>query len=97
MKQQWDSLHFETWDEKKDTVKFWSEVNSTYNAVGTKKYAAISKLALSLLSLPFSNAAVEMFFVNELCKNEAAKQTPCKHHGSYSPNSLWTNSARRTL
>lgn len=61
---EWQSLHFVHWSKDCliNTVKFWSEVSWATDASNNPRYGNISKLALSLLSLPFSNATVERLF-----------------------------------
>lgn len=44
------------------TERFWAEINELTDASGSQRFGNISKLVLGLLSLPFSNAAVERAF-----------------------------------
>jgi hypothetical protein len=45
-----------------NTVTFWAKVAEVTTADGAAKFGQISKLALAILSLPFSNATVERLF-----------------------------------
>ena len=47
-----------------DPVAFWLELELDVNAVGQSRFKAISGIALAILSLPFSNAAVERVFLS---------------------------------
>lgn len=60
--QEWNALHRTTWESTKTTEEFWVEVYNFKNAVGERTYGNVSKLALAILSLPFSNAVVERAF-----------------------------------
>ena len=42
--------------------EYWAKVSSLENSCGEKRFGNISKLVLSLLSIPFSNATVERSF-----------------------------------
>lgn len=59
---QWNLLHRQEWVNRSSTESFWRKVSKKINASGIKTYCSISKLALMLLSLPFSNASVERVF-----------------------------------
>lgn len=60
--QEWNILHRAEVAEVGCTETFWAEINELTDAGGNKRYGNISKLVLGLLSLPFSNAAVERAF-----------------------------------
>jgi len=55
------------------TETFWAKINEFTDAGGNKRYGNISKLVLGLLSLPFSNAAVERIFYRKCCKRQITK------------------------
>lgn len=59
---EWDALHRIEWQHSEDPELFWIEVAENKNALGENRFSHIAKLALALLSLPFSNAAVERAF-----------------------------------
>lgn len=59
---EWNTLHRIEWSQLSSTEQFWAEVSSYENALGEKQFYNISKLALSMLSLPISNATVERAF-----------------------------------
>uniref|UniRef100_A0A6V7JZC7 HAT C-terminal dimerisation domain-containing protein n=1 Tax=Bracon brevicornis TaxID=1563983 RepID=A0A6V7JZC7_9HYME len=59
---EWNLVHRAEITNKSSTESFWAEVNEITDAGGNKKFGNISKLVLGLLSLPFSNAAVERAF-----------------------------------
>jgi hypothetical protein len=59
---EWKLLHTKTWTSTSNVVEFWSEVHQAQNASGDRTFEQISKFALSILSLPFSNASVERTF-----------------------------------
>lgn len=50
------------WQETSSTVKFWIEVYSYKDASGINPYLDVCELAISVLSLPHSNAEVERLF-----------------------------------
>ena len=61
---EWNSLNFVHWPEHclANTVCFWSFVAEAKNADGNQRFGNVSRLALALLTLPFSNATVERAF-----------------------------------
>ncbi|XP_078724825.1 uncharacterized protein LOC144942051 [Lampetra fluviatilis] len=59
---EWRLLPMKDWSQQTETVKFWAEVYNAENAVGEKMFVNISSLALAVLSLPFSNVAMEREF-----------------------------------
>ena len=61
---QWSKLHLLSWKNTSDaqTEQFWSEVLFYTDAAGDCPLEDIAKFALTVLSLPFSNAAVERSF-----------------------------------
>ncbi|XP_022119940.2 uncharacterized protein LOC110996526 [Pieris rapae] len=60
--QEWNALHRSVWKSTQDTEEFWVEVYNFKNAVGDRSFGHVSKLALGIMSLPFSNAVVERAF-----------------------------------
>lgn len=60
--QEWNALHRTTWNSTQHTEEFWVEVYNFKNAVGDRTFCHVSKLALGIMSLPFSNAVVERAF-----------------------------------
>ena len=50
------------WTNTEDPESYWIEVTQQKNALGEARFENISKLAIGLLSLPFSNATVERAF-----------------------------------
>ena len=62
LEREWKLLHTKTWTSTNNVVEFWSEVHQARNASGERSFEHVSKFALSLLSLPFSNASVERSF-----------------------------------
>lgn len=59
---QWNTLHKNEWTKTKDAESYWIQVAQYKNSLGKAKFENIAKLAIGLLSLPFSNAAVERAF-----------------------------------
>lgn len=59
---QWRNLHHIKWCSTGSTEDFWAEVSSYKDAQGENPFAEISSLAMTVLSLPFSNAGVERCF-----------------------------------
>ncbi|CAH1108743.1 unnamed protein product [Psylliodes chrysocephalus] len=59
---EWNALHRVEWEHPEIAESFWVEVSENKNALDENRFERISKLALALLSLPFSNAAVERAF-----------------------------------
>lgn len=59
---QWRNLTVVKWHETSSTVKFWIEVYSYKDASGINPYFDLCELAISVLSLPHSNAEVERLF-----------------------------------
>ncbi len=64
LEQQWRVLDTLPWQNTEDvkTEQFWIEVKSHVDAAGERDFAELGSFALSLLALPFSNAAVERTF-----------------------------------
>ncbi|KAL0859016.1 hypothetical protein ABMA27_010870 [Loxostege sticticalis] len=78
--QEWNALHRTDWKSTEQTEEFWVEVYNFKNAVGDRTYGHVSKLALGILSLPFSNAVVERAFsqvavIKDKLRNRLAIQT----------------------
>lgn len=59
---QWRKLHHTVWTKPHDTLQLWAEVAEYKDATGENPYKDISDLALTVLSLPHSNADVERVF-----------------------------------
>ncbi|XP_045123965.1 uncharacterized protein LOC123511927 [Portunus trituberculatus] len=59
---QWSNITLVKWLETKDTVKFWAEVNRYKDASDNNPYHELSSIALTVLSLPHSNAEIERVF-----------------------------------
>lgn len=59
---EWNNLQNKSWQNTTRCIDFWAEVKRDTDAGGNKRFPNISKLALSLLSAPISNAAVERAF-----------------------------------
>ena len=59
---QWRRLHHIKWSDTNDTLRFWSEVSSYRDSSGENPLGELANLAVSLLSLPHSNADVERTF-----------------------------------
>lgn len=68
---EWNALHRIKWENTEDPESYWIEVAQNKNALGEARFGHISKLALALLSLPFSNATVERAFsIANVVKNK---------------------------
>lgn len=68
---EWNLLYGAQVKDYGSTENFWVEVNEIKDAGGNKRFGNISKLVLGLLSLPFSNAAVERAFsIVNIVKNK---------------------------
>jgi hypothetical protein len=59
---EWKLIPHSQWSNNCNTESFWVEVAKNTTAEGEQRYGNISKLALNLLCLPFSNAQVERAF-----------------------------------
>ncbi|MGH0137865.1 UNVERIFIED_CONTAM: hypothetical protein FKN15_067983 [Acipenser sinensis] len=59
---QWRNIHHIQWEHVDNTEKFWCEVESYRNATGDKPFKELCNLALTILTLPHSNAQVERVF-----------------------------------
>ncbi|CAG5021631.1 unnamed protein product [Parnassius apollo] len=59
---EWNNLQNKSWKNTTRCTDFWAEVQGDTDAGGNKRFPNVSKLALSLLSAPISNAAVERAF-----------------------------------
>lgn len=59
---QYNKIHFVKQENVEDTIKFWAEVLRYLDACGNYPFLLLAKFAISLLSLPFSNAEVERVF-----------------------------------
>lgn len=68
---EWNCLPQKLWIKLDSSEEFWIEVSEDKNSAGEQRFPHISKLALSLLSLPFSNATVErVFSIVNIIKNK---------------------------
>lgn len=57
---QWHGIQFVKWeDDGNDTVKFWAQVSTYKKAAGMNAFQELADLAITVLSLPHSNAEVE--------------------------------------
>lgn len=59
---QWRKLHTLQWTQTSDTIGLWAEIASYRDATGENPFKELSDLALTILSLPHSNADVERVF-----------------------------------
>lgn len=59
---QWRNIVHIKWERTSSTVEFWNEVIDYKDAAGNNPFADLSQLAISLLSLPHSNAEIERVF-----------------------------------
>ncbi|XP_025206232.1 uncharacterized protein LOC112602391 [Melanaphis sacchari] len=59
---QWRNIVFQKWEKTKSAVEFWSEVNNFTDAGGNNPFEDLAALVLTILSLPWSNAACERIF-----------------------------------
>ncbi|KAE9524063.1 hypothetical protein AGLY_015544 [Aphis glycines] len=59
---QWRNIVFQKWEKTKSAVEFWSEVNNFTDAGGNNPFEDFAALVLTILSLPWSNAACERIF-----------------------------------
>lgn len=59
---QYSNIHLINWENIENTSKFWSEVKRYRDSAGNNPYEDLVNFALSLLSLPWSNAEVERVF-----------------------------------
>lgn len=62
IERQWMNIHLFKWNETKDTNIFWCEVYVYKNANGDNPFLKLSKFAIEMLVLPYSNAEVERLF-----------------------------------
>ena len=62
MLQEWHNINFINWNNTTNTIQFWSEVLQYKNAARENPFSLISQLAITILSLPHSNAEVERVF-----------------------------------
>lgn len=75
---EWNLIH-KRQKKGETTDEFWSEVSQMTTASGEQRFSHISKLATSLLSLPFSNASVERSFsIMNIIKNKLRNQMSVK-------------------
>ncbi|XP_050062963.1 uncharacterized protein LOC126552316 [Aphis gossypii] len=58
----WRKINVLLWNETTNVVQFWVEVKNYTDACGENPLKELSELALTTLSLPFSNAEVERVF-----------------------------------
>ncbi|KAL4719405.1 hypothetical protein ACJJTC_015099, partial [Scirpophaga incertulas] len=59
---QWNNINFVKWQNINSTLEFWAEVNQYKNAAGNKPFQELCDLALTVISLPHSNAEIERIF-----------------------------------
>ena len=57
------------WKNKDKIESFWTEVHCYKNSLNEYPFLKLSKFVNNLLSFPYSNTEVELFFrvINELC------------------------------
>ncbi|KAK3886341.1 hypothetical protein Pcinc_009497 [Petrolisthes cinctipes] len=68
---QWSNITLIKWSETKDTVKFWVEVLQYKDAANSVPFLELATCALTIVSLPHSNAEVERIFSQmNLVKNK---------------------------
>lgn len=76
---QWNMLHRLEIKNVASSDAYWSEVFEDCDASGQSRFGNISQLALALLSLPFSNAAVERgFSIVNIIKDKLRNKTAIK-------------------
>ncbi len=78
--QQWRVIHLRRWNEDRNTVGFWSEVYKFRDAADINPFQVLAMAAVSVLSLPHSNAEVERLFsqmsvVKTKLRNRVSLQT----------------------
>lgn len=78
--QQWRVIHLSKWDETINTVGFWSEIRKFRDAADINPFQELAMAAVSVLSLPHSNAEVERLFsqmsvVESKLRNRMSLQT----------------------
>ncbi|CAI5669915.1 unnamed protein product [Oreochromis niloticus] len=59
---QWCTIHLSKWNETKNTMDFWSEIWKYRDAADINPFQELAMAAVSVLSLPHSNAEVERVF-----------------------------------
>ena len=59
---QWRNLHKVLWKKNSDTSELWAEISSYSDATGENPFSDLADLALTVLTLPHSNADVERIF-----------------------------------
>ncbi|KAI8033105.1 hypothetical protein M5D96_014139 [Drosophila gunungcola] len=59
---QFGKIHLINWEKKEITIEFWSEVLMYKDAGQNKAFEQLALYALHILSLPWSNAALERVF-----------------------------------
>lgn len=59
---QWRNLHKVLWKKNTDTSELWVEISSYTDATGENPFSDLADLALTVLTLPHSNADVERIF-----------------------------------
>ena len=60
--QQWRAIHLSKWNETKNTLGFWSEIWKFRDAADINPFQELAMAAVSVLSLPLSNAEVGRVF-----------------------------------
>ncbi|KAL0195174.1 hypothetical protein M9458_008746, partial [Cirrhinus mrigala] len=78
--QQWRAIHLSKWNETKNTMSFWSEIMKFRDAADINPFQELAMAAVSVLSLPHSNAEVERVFsqmsvVKSKLRNRMSLQT----------------------
>lgn len=59
---QWNNINFVKWQNINSTLEFWAEVNQYKDASDKNPFQELCDLALTIISLPHSNAEIERIF-----------------------------------
>ncbi|CAG5019380.1 unnamed protein product [Parnassius apollo] len=59
---QWRNIQHTDWENKCLTIEFWSEVHEYKDSADNNPFSELASLAISILSLPHSNAEIERVF-----------------------------------
>lgn len=59
IEQQYNKINLIDWENKTDTIKFWSEVVQYKGGAGKNPFKELCDIAMHLLILPISNAEIE--------------------------------------
>ncbi|XP_077279781.1 uncharacterized protein LOC143907119, partial [Temnothorax americanus] len=76
---EWNILHTKQWSKLSTPEEFWVEVFQYQNSAGQQQFGNITKFALAMLCLPFSNAVVERAFsIMNVIKNKLRNRMAVK-------------------